>query len=187
MGDMNGWPGQLSLLVGDTIVVWRAWSLWEHHTAIQWTLVVLGICNGVLNIAACLYTAFEIAKLLPVASSESTLRVIGENFYLIFSLALNIVVIMLIAYKTWIHSNVTKALCKNEHSNKRSPFFNVLVFLVESGATFCILQAGYCTITLLDIISSVKFGAAPPSESLVTASIVVSDIAVMVLGFIQHQ
>ncbi|KAF9062279.1 hypothetical protein BDP27DRAFT_1368987 [Rhodocollybia butyracea] len=141
----NGLENSAFLLVGDTIVVWRAWVLWEYHSVIQWTLVILGICNAVVNIADSSYTAESVIAKLPA----STPRAVAGYFYLIFSLALNIVAVMLIAYKTRIHSAATKALCTDENSNKRSPSFNVLVFLVESGATFCILQPEINMLTVL--------------------------------------
>ncbi|KAF9060316.1 hypothetical protein BDP27DRAFT_1407165 [Rhodocollybia butyracea] len=45
-GKIWGWPGSINLLIGDSVVLWRAWALWKHNTAVQWTLLILGICNG---------------------------------------------------------------------------------------------------------------------------------------------
>ncbi|KAF9062197.1 hypothetical protein BDP27DRAFT_1406323 [Rhodocollybia butyracea] len=72
---MWGWPGSINLLIGDIIVVWRAWTLWEHHTAVQWILIILGICNGVVNLVDSLYIT-EVP-----APSDNTLRLFSWNFF----------------------------------------------------------------------------------------------------------
>ncbi|KAF9062194.1 hypothetical protein BDP27DRAFT_297355 [Rhodocollybia butyracea] len=170
---MQGWPAYLNLLVGDVVVVWRAWALWESHSGVQWMLVILGICNGVANIVDNLYSSD--LKFLDTAGP--TMQLFLTNFYLILSLGLNILATMLIAYKTWIHSNTIRLLYAEGHS-KRSPSFNVLVFLVESGATFCIIQAGYCT---LSILASPSLLDAVPS--VFATSTIISNAAAILLAF----
>jgi len=170
------WPGNINLLVGDIVVVWRAWALWEGHTAIQWMLVTFGICNGVANIVDILFNA--IAKV--PAQSGSVVRQLSQNLFLVISLALNILATILIAYKTWIHANATRGLSSDRQ--KRSPSVNVLVFLLESGATFCILQVGYCTLSILYASEDTSLGVVynlPLSASFP----IVRYVAVMALGF----
>ncbi|KAF9038253.1 hypothetical protein BDP27DRAFT_1374672 [Rhodocollybia butyracea] len=98
---MSGWPGNLNLLVGDIVVLWRAWALWEHHNVVQWMLIILGICSGVLNIVTNLCASVIEKFPFPVTSDNLSLRLFVVNMYLVFSLALNTLATMLIAYKLW--------------------------------------------------------------------------------------
>ncbi|KAF9064646.1 hypothetical protein BDP27DRAFT_1333243 [Rhodocollybia butyracea] len=176
---IQGGPGVLSLLLGDTVVLWRAWALWEYHTAVQWMLVILGISNGVIIIGERFSGPSMLAHL---DITDPILLLICQNFYFLFSIALNILATVLIAYKTWVHSNArpwhADQHSTQDYSTKLSPSLNVLVFLVESGTAFCIFQAGYCTLGIL--ASSPAFAGVP---SLAAVSAIVYDLSVMVVGF----
>ncbi|KAF9062276.1 hypothetical protein BDP27DRAFT_296142 [Rhodocollybia butyracea] len=167
------WPANIKLLIGDSIVAYRAWVLWRQHTIVRWVLGFLGISNAVVNIIDGFYSS-GIAK----APSSGTLRLVSQSFFLIVSVSLNVLATMLIVYKTWTHANATRHLVADSHStllSKRSPSLNLLVFLVESGTTFFILQAGFC-ISLAILVSS-------PKASDVLSANIVSDAVVMALGF----
>ncbi|KAF9059239.1 hypothetical protein BDP27DRAFT_1453425 [Rhodocollybia butyracea] len=166
---MLGWPGNINLLVGDSVVVWRAWVLWEQRPIVQWMLVILGICNGALNILDSIYSSGIGGVPIP---SDNTLRLFITNLFLLFSLALNIAATMLIVCKVWLLDRIhSKATVQPEHATERSPHVNVVIFLVESGATFCIIQAGYCALSFIS------------SPSLQATSAILSDVCSIAMGF----
>ncbi|KAF9061159.1 hypothetical protein BDP27DRAFT_1406826 [Rhodocollybia butyracea] len=123
---MLGWPGNINLLVGDSVVVWRAWVLWEQRPVVRWMLIILGICNGALNILDSLYSSGIGGVPIP---SDNTLRLFITNLFLLFSLALNIAATMLIVCKVWLLDRIhSKATVQPEHATERSPHVNVVIF-----------------------------------------------------------
>ncbi|KAF9059238.1 hypothetical protein BDP27DRAFT_1431619 [Rhodocollybia butyracea] len=164
---MLGWPGSINVLVGDSVVVWRAWALWEHRPIVQWMLIILGMCNGVLNILDNLYSSGIGGVPVP---SNIPLRMFSLNVFLIFSLALNIIATMLIVYKIWI-LNTIRSKATIQPTKHESPHVNVVIFLVESGVTFCIIQAIFCAINFIS------------SPSLEATSAILSDVCTIAMGF----
>ncbi|KAF9062189.1 hypothetical protein BDP27DRAFT_1406319 [Rhodocollybia butyracea] len=135
--EVSVWPGNIKFLIADSIVAYRAWTLWRHHAFVQWLLAFFGMSNAVINIVDGFYSS-GIAK----APSSGSLRLLSQSFFLMVSLALNILATALIVYKTWTHANATRHLVVESPStsSKSSPSLNLLVFLVESGTSFFILQ-----------------------------------------------
>ncbi|KAF9062191.1 hypothetical protein BDP27DRAFT_1369023 [Rhodocollybia butyracea] len=137
-----GWPGNLSLVIGDSVVVWRAWTLWEHHTGVQWMLVIFGICNGVANIVANLYSSIS-------DITDPTIRMVLQKFYLILSLVLNILATMLIAYKIWL---VLWNL-KLKHRNINGPFKSNKTFVKDPRVTHANWKySSWVDLTRLDFV-----------------------------------
>ncbi|KAE9392679.1 hypothetical protein BT96DRAFT_979305 [Gymnopus androsaceus JB14] len=164
--DMWAWPGSIILLFGDIVVVWRAWVLWESSIAVRSLLLVLVMCEGVVNIVQSVYSSV-------VEASSHYYDSQLPNLYLLLSLALNILATTLIAYRTWMHLKATRHL---EFS--RSQSLNVLFFLVESGSIFCIIQAGYCIFMILS--SSSSYNNTP---SMYQSNIILPEVATLVLCF----
>ncbi|KAE9395204.1 hypothetical protein BT96DRAFT_923031 [Gymnopus androsaceus JB14] len=167
--DMWVWPANIILLFADIVVVWRAWVLWESSIAIRSLLLILVMCEGVANIVQSVYGSVS-------EGSSHYYQSQLQNLFLLLSLALNILATTLIAYRTWIHLKATRDLELSTHN--RSQSLNVLFFLVESGAIFCINQAGYCIFIML--ASSSSYNNTP---SLYQSNIILPEVATIVLCF----
>ncbi|KAE9395178.1 hypothetical protein BT96DRAFT_923010 [Gymnopus androsaceus JB14] len=147
--DMWVWPANIILLFADIVVVWRAWVL-------RFANIVQSVYGSVSEGSSHYY--------------QSQL----QNLFLLLSLALNILATTLIAYRTWIHLKATRDLELSTHN--RSQSLNVLFFLVESGAIFCVNQAGYCIFMMLSLSSSYN-----NTPSMYQSNIILPEVAAIVL------
>ncbi|KAF9070247.1 hypothetical protein BDP27DRAFT_1420129 [Rhodocollybia butyracea] len=128
---ISNWTSSLIILIGDIIIIWRAWAVWMHNVIVKYFLAFsLLIIIGV-NLAD---TSVD---------SEQSLIVAGRSLsfdwvFTALSLSMNVALTSLIAYQTWRYSrsmNVTSALgLRNTHVGR------ILFLLVESGAIFAIFQ-----------------------------------------------
>ncbi|KAE9404517.1 hypothetical protein BT96DRAFT_935654 [Gymnopus androsaceus JB14] len=128
-GVIEIWTGNLIYLMADTIIVWRAWAIWDNRP-VHWLLSILMFANIGVNIADSVAdTRAELEDLV----SGVTLDWVNVAL----SFAVNVVATSLIAYKAWDHHKAVKGISTR---NKKTPVESILLLLVESGAIFGILQ-----------------------------------------------
>lgn len=121
-------------VVGDMIVVWRAWTLWNDNRK----LMIVPMCLLASTLAVVI-TACGLRIRLAYGDVE-VIDVIGTRMQQTswaLSLATNMVATSLIAYKAWKHQ---KSIRSNLGSLKRpTKIQKILALLVGSGLLYCIL------------------------------------------------
>ncbi|KIK54131.1 hypothetical protein GYMLUDRAFT_48939 [Collybiopsis luxurians FD-317 M1] len=150
------WSGSINLLIGDTLVLWRAWAIWRDNRWVQLLWIVLAIFNAVINILSLTVTVWSSG-----GPSESFGRAFELNFYLFTSLAVNVLATVAITYKAWLHSRLTNVFGKEykRDSGGASRVEKVLWVVVESGVVFCILQTVFYAISMASSMSSINSSA----------------------------
>ncbi|KAJ7592329.1 hypothetical protein C8J56DRAFT_887031 [Mycena floridula] len=119
---------RLNYLIGDSIVVWRAWVLWTNHPRVRMLLCI------------CLSGTFDSPRFSPTGS---------RTLVLMLPLFLtNFISTLLIAYKVWEYKVDIKQNLGLSH-NKRTKVEQVLILLAESGSIYCLLWAIYPIIIIL--------------------------------------
>ncbi|KAI1789897.1 hypothetical protein LXA43DRAFT_545702 [Ganoderma leucocontextum] len=124
----------INLLVGDSIVWWRACAVWRNRTV---------YCIGPLLIA--LIFAFGVKALSSVHQCVSPCKqpqmLLADGFFVnacaVLSLALNMTATALIGYKAWAHRRLLGG--HFGHGRRKSRVMKALALLVESGTIYCIL------------------------------------------------
>ncbi|ETW83737.1 hypothetical protein HETIRDRAFT_116328 [Heterobasidion irregulare TC 32-1] len=117
----------INYILGDAIVVWRAWSLWHDNRK------VMALPIGLL---ACAFG--YMAKSLTSDTIEIQ-AAINYAQYATWSLELgtNIAATALIAIKAWQH----RRLIRNINTRRRTVGERVLALLAESGVLYCLMWA----------------------------------------------
>ncbi|KAJ7592211.1 hypothetical protein C8J56DRAFT_886918 [Mycena floridula] len=116
---------RLNYLIGDSIVVWRAWVIWTHHPRVHILLIV------------CLVGSFgDLSQFSDTPRFPST-----GSWTLILTLPLfltNSVSTLSMGYKAWKYKVEIKQTLGLLH-NKRNTVERVLILLTESGSIYCFL------------------------------------------------
>ncbi|KAJ7592271.1 hypothetical protein C8J56DRAFT_1046645 [Mycena floridula] len=131
---------RLNYLIGDSIVVWRAWVLWTNHSRVHMLLCIclFGTFVGV-TVDLVFAVLFELSRFSDTPRFPPT----GQRT-LILTLPLfltNLISTLLIAYKVWKYRVETKQNLGLSH-NKRNKVERVLILLTESGSIYCLLWLG---------------------------------------------
>ncbi|THU96302.1 hypothetical protein K435DRAFT_965987 [Dendrothele bispora CBS 962.96] len=128
---------RISYLLGDLIVVWRAWILFDRELRPRLFLascVLISSCviitDGVLNVKA--FSAPEDSKPLGYNDTYAPVRVLLPAGLLFTNLGAT----LCIGYKTWYYRRFIQSLFQER--GKRDYAQQVLILLVESGFLYCI-------------------------------------------------
>ncbi|KAJ7592348.1 hypothetical protein C8J56DRAFT_1024380 [Mycena floridula] len=128
---------RFNYLIGDSIVVWRAWVLWTNHRRVH---MLLCICLFGTFVGVTADLAFVILSDSPQFSANPRFSsTILRSLILMLPLFLtNFIATILIAYKVWEYKAEIKqnlGLSKNRRTNIE----RVLILLTESGSIYCLL------------------------------------------------
>ncbi|KAE9410065.1 hypothetical protein BT96DRAFT_1012321 [Gymnopus androsaceus JB14] len=134
---MLGWPVTLNLIVSDCIVTWRAWSIWADNRLVKGCLIILAVANFVINIIDCIFDDIALKSFWATSSWDTAAAFISAS--------LNLVATLFIAYKAWEHHRLVKIWIDHRRTNVE----NILIFFVESGSIYCLLQMVYSILILL--------------------------------------
>ncbi|KAJ7592250.1 hypothetical protein C8J56DRAFT_1046616 [Mycena floridula] len=138
---------RLNYLIGDSIVVWRAWVLWTNHPRVR---MLLCICLSGTFVGVIVDLAFHILFQLSQFSDSPRFPPTGRQT-LILTLPLfltNLISTLLIAYKVWEYKVEIKQNLGLSH-NKRTKVEQVLILLAESGSIYCLFWVMYPIIIIL--------------------------------------
>ncbi|THU83204.1 hypothetical protein K435DRAFT_765987 [Dendrothele bispora CBS 962.96] len=144
---MFGQPSEalflLNMLVGDSVVVWRAWVIWERRITLILVPVVclLAALGFAITDVICLH-----ASSLPTASTipvGARVCVWAEPISWGLSLLTNIISTSLIAVKAWLFRQTIKQLLGTA---RKSQAQRALILLVESGFIYCLFWIGEITL-----------------------------------------
>ncbi|KAF8916124.1 hypothetical protein CPB85DRAFT_1216948 [Mucidula mucida] len=127
----------LNMIIGDAVVIWRAWVLWKdsHLRKLVFIPMVMLLTSFIFSIIAltCLGTqSFGSKSTIPGGSMTCQW---GEPIAWAISLLTNITSTTLIAVKAWCHRQFLKSGLGRLHIRSRSE--KVLLLLVESGFIYC--------------------------------------------------
>ncbi|KAJ7592311.1 hypothetical protein C8J56DRAFT_1131889 [Mycena floridula] len=128
---------RLNYLIGDSIVVWRAWILWTNHPRVH---MLLHICLFGTFVGVTVDLALTILFDLSQFSDSPRFPPTGlRTLILILPLFLtNFIATVLIAYKVWNYKVEIKQNLHLSH-NKQTKVERVLILLMESGSIYCLL------------------------------------------------
>ncbi|KAJ7592244.1 hypothetical protein C8J56DRAFT_1046613 [Mycena floridula] len=137
MDILSNTMARLNYLIGDSIVVWRAWVLWTNHPRVHMLLCICLICTFV---GTTVDFSFTILFHLSQFSDTPRFPPTGlRTLILILPLFLtNFTSTVLIAYKVWEYKVEIKQNLGLSH-NKRTKVERVLILLTESGSIYCLL------------------------------------------------
>ncbi|KAJ7592354.1 hypothetical protein C8J56DRAFT_887055 [Mycena floridula] len=128
---------RLNYLIGESIVVWRAWVLWTNHSRVHKLLIV---CLVGSFVGASADLIFSILYDLSLFSSTPRFPPTGlRTLILTLSLFLtNSVSTLLMGYKVWEYKvEIKRNLGLSQ--NNRTKVERVLILLTESGSIYCLL------------------------------------------------
>ncbi|KAJ7592305.1 hypothetical protein C8J56DRAFT_887010 [Mycena floridula] len=138
---------RLNYLIGDSIVVWRAWIVWTNHPRVH---TLLCICLIGTFVGVTVDFAFAILSELSQFSDSPRFSPTGPRT-LVLTLPLfftNFISTVLIAFKVWEYKVEIKQNLGLSH-NKRTKVERVFILLAESGSIYCLLWAIYPIIVVL--------------------------------------
>ncbi|RDX42094.1 hypothetical protein OH76DRAFT_1488944 [Lentinus brumalis] len=167
----------INVVIGDSIVWWRAWVLWPDNRVVRWVgviMIFLTTISGAIDTSdACraqqwIHMFNWVGGEGPVIANGGyrkgtmfTADLWGIIFGL-FSLLTNVVATTLIAYRVWEHRRIIALYLKG--SSRRSQVERTLALLAESGLLYCVLcvfvelyQLGYVAPALRDSAFSYGF------------------------------
>ncbi|KAI0047569.1 hypothetical protein FA95DRAFT_1605987 [Auriscalpium vulgare] len=130
----------IHFVLGDAIVIWRVWVIWQHSWRITVGPFVLLCCTAAIVVAQKITNAplsGDAQALLALGSAPDRTRSITGKLYLaslVLTLCTNGVVTGLISYRAWIHYRSSQAV---RIRIGRDRALAALLLLVESGALYC--------------------------------------------------
>ncbi|KAF9067505.1 hypothetical protein BDP27DRAFT_909731 [Rhodocollybia butyracea] len=138
----SSWPGQINLLLSDSIVVWRASALYHQSKFWRFILAILMIANIGINLADCGWISVN-------ESIEFSKPIILDWLSAVLSLNVNITATILFSYKALNHHRYTGGL-SGGLALRGTRAQKMLNLLVESGVIFCTIQFIYVIVIVLD-------------------------------------
>ncbi|KAE9387889.1 hypothetical protein BT96DRAFT_1025664 [Gymnopus androsaceus JB14] len=135
---MATWPFNINLLIGDAIVVWRAWIIGGGHKVFKYIMALLMAANIGANLAD--------AILDDTSTVGGPLALDYVSSFV--SLAVNLLGTGIIGFTTWQHKKSTYQ-ASTASRRKKSSIEIILFFLLQSGAVFCAIQLLYAVAQVL--------------------------------------
>ncbi|KAF8066475.1 hypothetical protein FPV67DRAFT_1188955 [Lyophyllum atratum] len=131
------WAQQLLLILSDSVVVWRAWALFQDNIWVQMGLSLLLLGASGANFAFIALISTDIWVLIVSSIYKASPVTLVFNSFMALSFATNAIATMLIVYKLWAHQKSRNIL---ELHNTQSSVQKILIIIVESGLVFLALQ-----------------------------------------------
>ncbi|KAF5360128.1 hypothetical protein D9757_011742 [Collybiopsis confluens] len=134
------WPFNINLLIGDSIVCWRASAIWNGRKPVKNLLILLMIANAALDIADALMDDITTAEFVILDSVSS-----------FFSFGVNFLATVMITLTAW---NFYWKIRDFSYCRVGINLRKLLLFLIESGSIFCLVQLVYALIQLPSLESN---------------------------------
>ncbi|KAL0566803.1 hypothetical protein V5O48_015199 [Marasmius crinis-equi] len=121
----------IEVVIGDFVVVWRAWVLWSENRKIPLPSVLLLLCSAVsmLSFLGC-FIHYDWPLIVP-----PTCTALNVSTY-VLSMATNVAGTAAIGYKAWVHRCFLK---KYHFAAGNHRVLKALVLLMESGMVYTLL------------------------------------------------
>ncbi|KAF5370193.1 hypothetical protein D9757_010620 [Collybiopsis confluens] len=123
----------LNCIIGDSIVIWRTWVLWNRNHRITYfpcTLLLGGTVAGILMVRA-MY--ISLARETPF-NSNATFAVIA---FCALTTTINLYAILAIGYRVWTHSRAMKVAGSKGIGDMGGFYTRIILIFVESGFVYC--------------------------------------------------
>ncbi|KAJ7595431.1 hypothetical protein C8J56DRAFT_883648 [Mycena floridula] len=160
---------RVQFLISDSIVVWRAWVIWNDHRQVH-TLLVFCLIGSAVGTTI----DFTFATLWELGNDKFTPTGPRTLIMILPLLLTNLIATALIGYKVWyeflssVEGNILKYLirkyraelkrCLGSEAKKKTQVERVLILLTESGTIYCLIWVVYFSIDLLgDVTSSLEY------------------------------
>ncbi|KAK0210289.1 hypothetical protein DFS33DRAFT_277116 [Desarmillaria ectypa] len=154
----------MNFVIGDSVVIWRAWVLWNRK---RWILLVSAVFL-LVTLGAGIGVTFAFAT-APKAVSvfENPSLHIWELMFILSTMATNIWATSLIAYRAWTHNRVIRALTGEAIMARFRRQNGILALLIESGifysctwliaiiVTLCGNKGAYVVIYMLSQLTAI--------------------------------
>ncbi|KAF5387253.1 hypothetical protein D9757_006883 [Collybiopsis confluens] len=142
---VKSWSSILNLIIGDTLVIWRAWAVWHGNKWMRWVWIVSAICNAVF-----IFLTVTVWKGVVNGLDENFGMAFEGTFYLLFSLTLNVLATVAIAYKAKgileydpLRLDRSTNMFGKVRYHGETRVQKILWVMVDSGVVFCIMQGVY--------------------------------------------
>ncbi|KAI0743037.1 hypothetical protein C8Q80DRAFT_1192147 [Daedaleopsis nitida] len=157
-----------NVAVGDAIVWWRAWAVWQGNMTVCWLGVVFvaaTLAMGLVDSVDACGTSFAedssylILDLLVTPGSLFE----GDKYGIVvsvLSLITNVVATSLIAYKTWQHRRLIREHLKSQR--RVSQVERTLCWLVESGVVYALI---WIVVVIFEILPFEQFLSGGPVDT----------------------
>ncbi|KAF5354584.1 hypothetical protein D9758_011235 [Tetrapyrgos nigripes] len=129
-------------LIGDSIVLWRTWTIWHGRRQIVWLPIFLWVASLGCLLAWIVTCAFQsIAKggwtKFSILDDDQNILLLTSY---VLSLSVNAFSTILIGFKAWQYSNHLKLYYANSSSPLKERISGILALLVESGVIYLIFS-----------------------------------------------
>ncbi|KAI0698817.1 hypothetical protein C8Q76DRAFT_802884 [Earliella scabrosa] len=126
-------PKVLNCILGDLIVCWRTWEIWERWWVVL-PIPILCIAGGLAGGIGMVYTWSTLTAADTLTTSPIFLRWLA--LFGGFTFLTNLYSIVMISWKAWRMIRALKGA--NVHVSGRA-YYSILFILIESGAVYCIV------------------------------------------------
>ncbi|KAK0480329.1 hypothetical protein IW261DRAFT_128676 [Armillaria novae-zelandiae] len=125
----------IEFIIGDGIVTWRAWVLWNRDRRILYTSSIL-ILGSVATGTVLFQTLARSKKPVSIYRDGSTS--VWTTSAMILTLSTNVFATTLIGYRAWVHRRLIRSLNDGPYSAAQvCGKINILALLIESGTLYC--------------------------------------------------
>ncbi|KAK0434902.1 hypothetical protein EV421DRAFT_1269278 [Armillaria borealis] len=124
----------VNFILGDSVVIWRAWVLWNRK---RWILLVSAVLLLVtLGAGIGVIFAFATAPKAVSVFDNPSLH-IWELMFILSTMGTNIWATSLIAYRAWSHNRTIRAITGEAIMARFRRQNGILALLIESGVFYC--------------------------------------------------
>ncbi|PBL03953.1 hypothetical protein ARMGADRAFT_39002 [Armillaria gallica] len=125
----------IEFIIGDGIVTWRAWVLWDHDRRILYASSIL-IMGSVATGIMLFQTLASSSETISIYRNGSTR--IWTTSAMVLTLSTNVFATTLIAYRAWVHRRLIRSLTSGFHGAAQvRGKIDILALLIESGTLYC--------------------------------------------------
>ncbi|KAI0044111.1 hypothetical protein FA95DRAFT_1597608 [Auriscalpium vulgare] len=140
-------PG-INFILGDGIVAWRAWVIWGKSRLVLAlpVILIIAMCDTVIAefVLTAMYARADVQEL-------GAIVILLHIVTIILSLGTNILMTCAIGYRAWTHSRDAAMIPMRMYKDR---VLWALVFLVESGALYCVKGSVYIVLIFTARFSS---------------------------------
>ncbi|KAK0436531.1 hypothetical protein EV421DRAFT_1739488 [Armillaria borealis] len=124
----------INIVIGDGIVIWRAWILWNRK---WWVIITTAtLLTGTLTAATGLIRVYTMAPPAITLFENPSLSAWATAF-IGSTLITNIWATSLVAYRTWSHNKYIRAITGETLMTRVRRQNGILAILIESGIFYC--------------------------------------------------
>ncbi|KAF9069439.1 hypothetical protein BDP27DRAFT_1420901 [Rhodocollybia butyracea] len=144
---MMVWPISINIIIGNGVLLWRAWAVCESDRSLRSAFITMGFVNAALCLADAIVDTIIRSK--GVKSGNSSL----DTAQMFISLAINIVATTCIGLKAKQNPDLVKDYFA-QFKSRRERFEKMVLVLMESGVVLLIFQLLYAIFGRLNVTAA---------------------------------